>query len=75
MKQVVNCNSDKAPIRFPLFLLLAMLKTFDTTVSGFPGRLISGIAKPFKLILYVIFSFSLFFSRFFFRQQKLIDYQ
>ena len=30
-KQVENCNSDKVPIRFPLFLLLVMLKIFDTT--------------------------------------------
>ena len=31
MKQIVNCNSDKVPIRLPLFLLLVMLKMFDTT--------------------------------------------
>ena len=31
MKQIVNCNSDKVPIRFPLFMLLVMLKMFDTT--------------------------------------------
>ena len=62
MKQIANCDSNKLLIGFSLFLLLAMLKMFDHDMTfiqnillRFPGRLIFGIAKSFKLKLHVAF--------------------